>query len=90
MTEVRLKYLHSFVDQHDHVRYYFRYRGTRWTLPGHLDGNRDSVARVQLIVSPPCSSQARSLARPGKAVYGSPSERRRHFRAAMPSRTRGS
>jgi integrase len=34
MTEVRLKYLHSFVDRHGHVRYYFRYRGNRWTLPG--------------------------------------------------------
>ena len=33
MTEVRLKYLHSFVDRHGHVRYYFRYRGNRWTLP---------------------------------------------------------
>ena len=38
MTEVRLKYLHSFVDRHGHVRYYFRYRGNRWTLPG-LEGS---------------------------------------------------
>jgi integrase len=39
MTEVRLKYLHSFVDRHGHVRYYFRYRGNRWTLPGpHEEG----------------------------------------------------
>lgn len=33
MTLVRLKYLHSFVDRHGHVRYYFRYRGKRWLLP---------------------------------------------------------
>ena len=39
MTKVRLKYLHSFVDRHGHVRYYFRYRGNRWTLPGpHEEG----------------------------------------------------
>jgi len=33
MTNVRLKYLHSFVDRHGHVRYYFRYRGNRRPLP---------------------------------------------------------
>src|SRR5262249_55847299 len=33
MTEVRLKYLHSFRDRHGHVRFYFRYRGNRWPLP---------------------------------------------------------
>lgn len=33
MTEVRLKYIHSFVDRHGHVRYYFRYRGQRWPIP---------------------------------------------------------
>jgi integrase len=39
MTEVRLKYLHSFCDRHGHVRYYFRYRGQRWPIPApHEDG----------------------------------------------------
>lgn len=33
MTTVRLRYVHSFVDRHGHVRYYFRYRGHRWALP---------------------------------------------------------
>jgi hypothetical protein len=26
--------LHSFSDRFGHVRYYFRYRGNRWALPG--------------------------------------------------------
>jgi|GEM_PF-1671201 integrase len=39
MTEVRLKYLHSFSDRHGHVRFYFRYRGNRWPLPApHEEG----------------------------------------------------
>src|SRR5262249_17701972 len=39
MTEVRLKYLHSFRDRHGHVRFYFRYRGNRWPLPDpHQEG----------------------------------------------------
>src|SRR5262245_4893990 len=39
MTEVRLKYLHSFTDRHGHVRFYFRYRGNRWPLPApHEEG----------------------------------------------------
>jgi integrase len=39
MTEVRLKYLHSFIDRHGHVRFYFRYRGNRWPLPApHEEG----------------------------------------------------
>jgi len=39
MTEIRLKYLHSFCDRHGHVRFYFRYRGSRWPLPApHEEG----------------------------------------------------
>ena len=39
MTQVRLKYLHSFTDRHGHVRFYFRYRGNRWPLPApHEEG----------------------------------------------------
>ena len=34
MTEVRFKYLHGFRDRHGHARYYFRYRGQRWSIPG--------------------------------------------------------
>ena len=34
MVTVRLRYLHGFVDKTGRVRYYFRYRGTRWPLPG--------------------------------------------------------
>jgi integrase len=33
MTSVRLKYLHCFNDRHGQARYYFRYRGQRWSLP---------------------------------------------------------
>ena len=39
MTQVRLKYLHSFTDRYGHVRFYFRYRGNRWPLPAaHEEG----------------------------------------------------
>jgi integrase len=39
MTEVRLKYLHGFKDRHGHARYYFRYRGQRWSVPApHEEG----------------------------------------------------
>ena len=34
MTNIRLKYLHSFRDRFGRVRFYFRYRGNRWPLPG--------------------------------------------------------
>jgi integrase len=34
MTSIRLKYVHCFADRFGHVRYYFRYRGDRWPLPG--------------------------------------------------------
>src|SRR5689334_6880208 len=33
MTGVKLKYLHCFRDRHGRARYYFRYRGQRWSLP---------------------------------------------------------
>jgi integrase len=33
MTTLRLRYVHSFVDRHGRPRYYFRFRGHRWTLP---------------------------------------------------------
>jgi integrase len=37
MSEIRLKYLHSFCDRHGH--FYFRYRGNRWPLPApHEEG----------------------------------------------------
>jgi integrase len=34
MTKVRLKYLHCFPDRHGKARYYFRYRGQQWPIPG--------------------------------------------------------
>lgn len=34
MTTVRLKYLHAFRDRHGRARYYFRYQGRRWRIPG--------------------------------------------------------
>ena len=39
MTDVRFKYLHCFRDRHGHARYYFRFRGRRWSLPApHEEG----------------------------------------------------
>jgi hypothetical protein len=35
MATLRLRYVHSFVDKTGRVRFYFRYRGQRWALPGH-------------------------------------------------------
>jgi integrase len=34
MAILRLKYVHSFVDKTGRVRFYFRYHGKRWPLPG--------------------------------------------------------
>jgi hypothetical protein len=34
VATLRLRYVHSFVDRAGHVRFYFRYRGQRWPLPG--------------------------------------------------------
>jgi integrase len=34
MALLRLRYVHSFVDKTGKARYYFRYRGKRWSLPG--------------------------------------------------------
>ena len=34
MALLRLRYVHSFVDKTGRSRYYFRYRGKRWPLPG--------------------------------------------------------
>jgi len=34
MAIMRLRYVHSFIDKTGRVRFYFRYRGNRWPLPG--------------------------------------------------------
>jgi integrase len=34
MAIMRLRYVHSFVDKTGRVRFYFRYHGQRWPLPG--------------------------------------------------------
>lgn len=34
MALLRLRYIHAFVDRAGRARYYFRYRGRRWPLPG--------------------------------------------------------
>ena len=34
MATLRLRYVHSFVDKTGRPRYYFRYQGKRWPLPG--------------------------------------------------------
>jgi hypothetical protein len=43
MATMRLQYVHSFVDKTGRVRYYFRYRGKRWPLPG-LPGSAEFSA----------------------------------------------
>src|ERR1700730_5076740 len=40
---MRLRYVHSFVDKTGRPRYYFRYRGKRWPLPG-LPGSTEFAA----------------------------------------------
>jgi integrase len=44
MAMLRLRYVHSFVDKTGRVRYYFRYRGRRWPLPGE-PGSAEFAAR---------------------------------------------
>jgi integrase len=44
MATMRLRYVHSFVDKTGRVRFYFRYRGKRWPLPGQ-PGSTDFAAR---------------------------------------------
>src|SRR5262245_33108095 len=34
MAMLRLRFVHSFVDRTGRVRFYFRYRGRQWPLPG--------------------------------------------------------
>ena len=34
MAALRLRDVHSFIDKTGRVRFYFRYRGKRWALPG--------------------------------------------------------
>jgi integrase len=41
---LRLKYVHAFVDKTGKTRFYFRYRGERWPLPG-LPGTVDFAKR---------------------------------------------
>jgi integrase len=44
MATLRLRYVHSFVDRTGHVRYYFRYRGKRYPLPGAPGSSAFSAA----------------------------------------------
>jgi integrase len=44
MVTVRLRYVHGFVDRTGRVRFYFRYRGERWPLPGE-PGSAEFTAR---------------------------------------------
>jgi integrase len=44
MALLRLRYVHSFVDKTGRPRYYFRYRGKRWPLPGEPGTSEFAVA----------------------------------------------
>src|SRR5262245_48619674 len=44
MAILRLRYVHSFTDKTGRVRYYFRYRGKRWPLPGQPGSTEFSAA----------------------------------------------
>jgi integrase len=56
MAMLRLRYVHSFVDKTGRVRYYFRYKGQRWSLPGLPGSTEFSIRYDQLLrecVQPP-------------------------------------
>ena len=58
MATMRLRYVHSFVDRTGRVRYYFRYRGKRWSLPGEpgsaeFAARYDELWRERLAAQPP-------------------------------------
>jgi integrase len=48
MAMLRLRYVHSFVDKTGRVRYYFRHRGKRWSLPGE-PGSTEFAARYDTL-----------------------------------------
>jgi integrase len=62
MAMLRLRYVHSFVDKTGRVRYYFRYRGKRWPLPG-LPGSADFGAHYDEL----CLQHV--AARPGNVAF---------------------
>jgi integrase len=55
MATLRLKYVHSFVDKTGRTRFYFRYRGKRWPLPGEPGtaefGERYDALRRECLVT---------------------------------------
>jgi enterobacteria phage integrase len=58
MATMRLRYVHSFVDKTGRVRYYFRHRGKRWSLPGEpasaeFAARYDELRRECLAAQPP-------------------------------------
>jgi integrase len=44
MAILRLRYVHAFTDKTGRIRYYFRYRGKRWPLPGQPGSTEFSTA----------------------------------------------
>jgi integrase len=63
MATMRLRYVHSFVDKTGRVRFYFRYHGERWPLPGE-PGSAAFAARYDEL------RQRHVRTTPGNVVFG--------------------
>jgi integrase len=66
MAMLRLRYVHSFVDKTGRVRYYFRFSGKRWPLPGE-PGTAEFTATYDAL-----RQQYRQLRRSGSNVAFAP------------------
>jgi integrase len=62
MATMRLRYVHSFVDRTGRVRFYFRYKGERWPLPGQPGSAEFSARYDELRLQHVALRQADNLA----------------------------
>jgi integrase len=58
VATLRLRYVHSFVDKTGRPRFYFRYRGKQWPLPGQ-PGAREFVERYDALLASVAITTAR-------------------------------
>ena len=96
MATLRLKYVHSFVDKTGRARFYFRYRGKRWPLPGE-PGTTEFAAcydalRHECLITRPADNVAFGPGTVGSVIekylahadYASKAPgTRRHYRVAL-------
>jgi integrase len=62
MVTLRLRYVHGFVDRTGRARFYFRYRGQRWPLPGLLGSAEFGARYDELLRRYAATNQANNVA----------------------------